>query len=172
MKPAALHPLEPERLIAVEKAKRLDGRLKANFLMASRILQETAGMPIAGFSLLDHQSQLFRNAMGDDIIQTDRDMSFCAYTILSDNPLVVEDLRAHENFYDHPMVVGDPHLNFYMGIAINAPGNLPIGALCAADHVRRRIDQKTRDMLDYLRVILENDLSMAADIERAGLAAR
>ena len=154
MKPAPEHPHESQRQEAVEAFKRLDPRLKANFRLAARILQNVAKTPVTGFSLLDNQRHLFQPAYGDALIESSRNQTFCAYTVLSESPFVIEDAKISEDFHDSPFVLGEPFVRFYSGISIRSPSRLPIGALCAIDSQPRRLDSGVFDVLRDLLEIL------------------
>lgn len=154
------HPHEGARQAAVELFKQLDPRVQANFNRAARILQRIAETSITGFSLLDGQRHLFRPAFGSDLIVSERSQTFCARTILSDAPFVVEDAHDDEIFSSCTFVTGEPYVRFYAGIAIRSRDRLPIGALCAMDGQPRRFEQRISETLLDLREILENDLAL------------
>ena len=160
MKPAPPYPHETQRQEAVEAFKRLDPRLKANFGLATRILQNVAKTPVTGFSLLDNQRHLFQPAYGDALIESSRAQTWCAYTVLSESPFVIEDAK-NSDFHDSPFVLGEPFARFYSGISIRSPSRLPIGALCAIDSQPRRLDKGLSEVLKDLREMLENDLCLA-----------
>ena len=43
------------------------------------------------------------------------------------------DATVDDRFADNPFVVGDPHLRFYAGEPLHAPGGEAVGTLCVLD---------------------------------------
>lgn len=104
------------------------------------ITQEAARLletPIATISLVDRDRQWFKSCVGVDERQTSRDRSFCAYTILADEPLIIEDATTDPRTLDNPLVTGPPGIRAYMGYPLHVNG-VNIGSLCV-------IDTKPRD---------------------------
>ena len=95
-------------------------------------------VPIAAISLVDENRNWFKGACGLDAAEVPRDLAFCAHTILSNVPFVVEDLAADPLFIDHPLVVGPPHARFYAGFPLIVHGQ-SVGALCVIDDRSRRL---------------------------------
>ena len=99
--------------------------------LAARLLRT----PIALLSFLDDDYQWIKSAVGIDVRVVSRELSFCRYMLDSaiPSPMVVLDTRNEENFRDHPLVTGEPHLRFYAGVPVTSPGGIAIGSLCAVD---------------------------------------
>jgi len=77
-------------------------------------------VPISLVLLVDVNRQWFKSKVGLDIIQTDRNSAFCAYTVLPESPdvLVVSDALSDERFSQNPHVTGFPFIRFYAGVAL------------------------------------------------------
>jgi GAF domain-containing protein len=53
-----------------------------------------------------------------DATETARDISFCNHTIQEAWPLIVPDARADPRFAASPLVLGAPHIRFYIGVPL------------------------------------------------------
>ena len=81
---ARLRSLSEYRILGTKPEKAFDNITR----MASEICQS----PIALISLVDEKRQWFKSKVGLEASETNRDISFCAHTILDSKPLVVEDV--------------------------------------------------------------------------------
>lgn len=125
--------------IPVDEALRLDAlrALDLNSQDSSRILQEltdlaaaSCGVPMAAISLVeaDQVRLVSKKGIADDSVP--REIAFCPYTILADEPMVIQDTLADERFHDNPLVVGDPRIRFYAGLPLTLPTGYRIGTVC------------------------------------------
>src|SRR5580704_11866582 len=76
------------------------------------------GTPISLVSLVDTDRQWFKAAVGIEIRETPRELSFCAHTIGTATTLIVRDAREDARFADNPAVTGAPGIRFYAGAPI------------------------------------------------------
>jgi GAF domain-containing protein len=153
---------EDLRIAAVERFKALDASVHKSFVSAANILQKMTRTPIAGFSLLGQETQWFTSAMGGDLIESRREETFCQYANKSDIPLIIPNARTDPDYADHPLVGGDPYIQFYMGLCVRDADQYPLGALCAADMFPRSIDDNAYFVAVNLRDMLQNILVVAA----------
>ena len=151
---------EAERLAELQALEILDTPSEARF---DRIVELAAGIfhaPIAYVAMIDADRQWFKSRCGLKALQTSRDVSFCAHTILHDGPLVVPDALLDPRFRDNPLVVGEPHIRFYAGHPLSGPGGHHVGTLCIADHVPRTLDEGELAVLARLAAMAEHELGM------------
>ncbi len=100
-------------------------------------------------SLVAEDRQWFMARAGLDAIETPRDISFCAHTIVGDDQLVVEDAAEDGRFKDNPLVVGHPNIRFYAGQPITISGER-IGTLCLIDSTKRQLDDaQAKNLKDF-----------------------
>lgn len=93
-------------------------------------------VPYALVTLIDRSHQRMKAAFGWGPADTPRAHSFCGYTILADQPLLVADAATDPRTADNPFVTGPPGLRFYAGVRLVADGQA-FGALCVMDIVPR-----------------------------------
>lgn len=56
-------------------------------------------------------------------------------------------------------MTGDPHIRFYAGAPLSAPGGHHIGTLCVIDTVPRTLGPVERSILDALRQLANETLA-------------
>ena len=93
---------------------------------------------MAAISLVDADRQWFKSKCGLDVVQTDRDLAFCAHAILEESVFVVLDTHADERFADNPLVTGAPYLRFYAGVALCDEQGHKLGTFCILDDKPRK----------------------------------
>src|ERR1700722_8396772 len=128
---------EAERLEDLRALKLLDTGPEDRFDQITRLAAEFFNVPTAYIAFIDSDRQWFKSRVGVCPSETDRSLSFCQYTILGDEPLVIPDARLHPLGQNHPFVVGEPHVRFYAGVPLAGPRGHKIGSFCLADTAPR-----------------------------------
>jgi GAF domain-containing protein len=174
--PAAPLPADEERRVAALHALRiLDTGPEERFDRVTRLAQRLFGTKMASVSLIDSDRQWFKSTQGMDDAENSRDLSFCAYTILDSETLVVEDATLDQRFTDNPMVTGDPNIRFYAGHPVAAPTGERLGTLCVFDSEPRDEAEFDAEALEELAAMVEAEvasLSLAIGDELTGLSNR
>jgi predicted signal transduction protein with EAL and GGDEF domain len=107
--------------------------------------------PIALVSIVDKHRQWFRAQVGLEVRQTAREVSFCAYTILYDQPLEILDATQDERFRNNPLVTGHPGIRYYAGAPLISDDGLRLGSLCIIDtQPRPAMSERDATMLKRL----------------------
>lgn len=158
MIPAPIPTDEAERLSALRALMLLDTPPEERFDRLVRFAAEQLDTPIAMVSLVDGQRQWFKARVGLDDTESARDVSFCGHAILKEEVFVVEDARSDPRFEDNPLVVGEPHIRFYAGAPLSAPGGHRIGTLCVIDTVPRALSTLELSILEALRCLANEAL--------------
>lgn len=178
---------EPKRLESLHAAAILDTGLDTFLEEAVEAVLCVTKCPIALVSLVDKQRQWFKARRGLEVSETDRGCAFCAYTILSSDPLVVNDAREDERFADNILVHGSPPIIAYAGAPIILQDGSRLGTVCAIDtsprvwtprevidiqditdivsryiELRRALLKKNRQRYLELAICGEHDLAMRA----------
>src|SRR5579883_2960814 len=132
--PAPIPNNEVQRLKRLLELGVLDSEAEPAFDALTRAASLLTAAPIALVSLVDSERQWFKSNTGlEGTTQTPRDVAFCAYTILGDQPFVVPDTLKDPRFADNPLVTDAPHIRFYAGVPITLNDGLRMGSLCVID---------------------------------------
>jgi GAF domain-containing protein len=166
MTPAPIPADEAERLQALHELLLLDTPPDERYDRVVRFAAEQLDMPVALVSLVDGRRQWFKARLGLDAPETGRDISFCGHAILAPELFVVEDASLDPRFADNPLVTGDPHIRFYAGAPVSAPGGQRIGTLCVIDTVPRSLGPVEVAVLEALRGLVNEALAGRADDEQ------
>lgn len=168
MIPAPLPVDESARLESLHRLEVLDTPIEERFERIARMAGKLLGVPMATVSLVDAERQWFKCVHGFDATQTPRSVSFCGYTILEDELMVVSDATRDARFHDSPLVTGDPHVAFYAGCPVHSPDGSRVGALCVMDCKPRRLSQEDRQTLRDLAGLVETELreTILSDVQR------
>jgi GAF domain-containing protein len=147
--PAPLPANEAARLAALRRYEILDTAPEQAFDDLSLLATFITGSPIATFTLIDEERQWFKSQVGLVDSETERDVAFCAYTILGDDVMVVPDATRDARFADNRLVLGDPGIRFYAGAPVRSREGLNIGSVCVIDR------QPRLALLEHQRLALE-----------------
>jgi diguanylate cyclase (GGDEF)-like protein len=156
--PAAGAPLpydETARVEALRATQLLDSEPDELFDRIVRIVCTTLNVPVSLVSLVDSDRQWFKARCGIEGRETPRTVAFCAWTVLDDEPFVVEDATRDPRFADNPHVVGAPFVRFYAGVPLRSGGQR-IGSLCAVDYVPRTLGPQDLLVLKQLARMVED----------------
>jgi len=149
--PPPLPPNETERLAELHSYNLLDTLPEPLFDDLTALASYICDAPISLISLVDDCRQWFKSKVGIEANETSREISFCAHTFLQPHSiLVVSDTYQDDRFADHPLVLGSPYIRFYAGMPLLSPNGLPLGTLCVADTIPRRLSPNQLSALQRL----------------------
>ncbi|MEV6492110.1 GAF domain-containing sensor histidine kinase [Actinoplanes sp. NPDC051633] len=131
---------ETDRLAALYGLDVLDTEPEKDFDDIVALASHVCGVPMSLVSLIDTDRQWFKARVGTDLIETSRDLSFCAHAILGRDLLVVPDARQDARFCDNPAVTGDGGVRFYAGAPLLTSEGFGLGTLCVVDSEPRRLE--------------------------------
>ena len=154
------HVRERERLAAVRALDLLDTAPEPKFDRIAQLAAHIMGTPIAAVTLVDAKRQWFKAITGLNIRETPRSISFCGHAINEASLFLVGSAQEDLRFTDNPLVTGEPRIGFYAGVPILDRAGLPLGTLCAIDHVSRRPDAAQLAALEHLAAILADELRL------------
>ena len=147
---------EQQRIAALKRYAILDTPPEEVFDRITRLAAAFLDVPITLISLVDDTRQWFKSSVGLDATQTDREIAFCAHTIVEDQLMVVSDARQDKRFSQSPLVKGEPHIAFYAGAPIKTSDGYNLGTLCA-------IDTTPRQLSDPQKLVLQDLADMVLD---------
>ena len=124
---------EFERVSALNHYEILDSEPEPAFERVTRLASEFFDVPVSAISFPIDDRLWFKSIVGLDIDECPRAAGICSHVIESDTPLVLRDAGNNDRFHDHPMVAATPHVRFYAGAPLIAPGGQRVGSLCVAD---------------------------------------
>ncbi|GGR05945.1 sensor domain-containing diguanylate cyclase [Deinococcus ruber] len=150
---------EYARLLALARYEILDTQPEPAFDRLTRLASYLLGTPYAFVHLIDQHRVWSKSAVGFPTGSSERASAFCAWTILQDTPLVIENIQLDPRFADLPAVQGEPGLRTYAGAPLTTPSGHRIGTLCVMDtqlHPMHNADlQALQDLADTVVSELE-----------------
>ncbi len=132
---------EDQRLAALDAYKVLDTEHEQVFDDLAELAAYICDAPVSLVSLVGRDRQFFKAARNLDIVETSREMSFCAHTLGNAKTMVVPDATKDSRFYENPLVTGEHQVRFYAGAPIIDPKGHVLGTVCV-------IDQKPRELTE------------------------
>jgi diguanylate cyclase (GGDEF)-like protein/PAS domain S-box-containing protein len=108
------------------------------------------GTPIGLVTLLDERNQWFRASPDLKMVETPREVAFCAHAIRQNGLFVVKDSLMDARFASNPLVTADPAIRFYAGVALYAKEGNPLGTLCVIDTAPRILAAEQAHALEVL----------------------
>ncbi|MBT2483835.1 MULTISPECIES: PP2C family protein-serine/threonine phosphatase [unclassified Microbacterium] len=160
---------ERRRQEALEELGILDTPRDERIDRVARLAKEMFGVPMVSVSLLDRDRQWRKTEIGLGGSEAPRQDSFCDYTVRQDRTVVIEDASTTDIFADNPFVMGDPHLRFYAGHPLHAPGGEPIGTLCVLDTKPHTLSDAQLGLLRDLAFWVQTELANDAELDHAAV---
>ncbi|MCK6081706.1 SpoIIE family protein phosphatase [Microbacterium sp. EYE_5] len=160
---------ERERQEALERLDLLDQPADERVDRVTRLAREVFGVPMVSVTLLDDDRQWRLSEQGfEGEREAPRAGSFCGAAVAKGSMLIVEDAASDEDFSTNPFVTGDPHLRFYAGQPLEAPGGEQIGTLCILDTKPRRLTGAQRELLQEMALWVQTEIARGHELDRAG----
>jgi GAF domain-containing protein len=153
--PVPVPPGETARLAALRRYQILDTPPAQAFGQIVQEAARTGKVPMAVITLIDRHRQWFLAGTGlaeagITVTETPREIAFCAYTILGDGLLVVEDATRDDRFRYNPAVTGPLGIRFYAGMPLRTREGHALGALCLIDRKPQQLDPAVALVLPLL----------------------
>ncbi|RYZ85776.1 MAG: GAF domain-containing protein, partial [Proteobacteria bacterium] len=139
---------ETDRLQALHRYSILDTPPEPAFDRLTALAVRHFHVPIAALTFLDSNRQWFKSCLGTPLRQTERKHSFCSYTILSNEIMVIPDALRDPRFNDSPFVNGPAHIRSYAGVPLRTPSGYNLGSFCIIDIKPRRFSSAQKKLLE------------------------
>lgn len=147
----ATPPNEAERQAALDSFGILDSLSEQRYDDITDLAAYICQTPIALITLIDKQRQWFKSHHGLSLEQTQRSISMCAHCILQpEGIMIVPNAHVDARFKDNPLVLGEPYIHFYAGVALMTPEQLPLGTICVISHAPHSL---TTDQMHSLKAL-------------------
>lgn len=152
---------EDERLEALARYEASGAARRSDSLDdLARLAASLLGTRMAFVSLVGRDEAVLVGRHNVTVDRAPRDASYCAHTILGDEPLVVPSTRDDPRFAKSPLT--EAGIGFYAGAPLVSPlGGHKLGALCILDdHARPALDEAGRRLLTGLARLATDDLEL------------
>jgi PAS domain S-box-containing protein len=158
MSASAHLPKNGATLAYLQDAGVLDLSKDERFERIARLASLTCQAPIALVTLVNGQTLVFKSHVGLSQMDIPMEITFCGYTLLQGDTLVILDALADERFAHNPLVTGQPFLRFYAGHPLRTASGERFGTLCV-------LDRKPRESFDAIQREALRDLARLAEQE-------
>lgn len=173
MEPSTVDPAEAARIEALDRLGVVGTPREDRYDRMMRLAQRMFDVPIAAVTLVDADRQWLKAEVGlEGLAHMPRDESFCQYTIQTPETLVVADAGSDPRFQDLPVVTAGPHIRFYAGHPLRAPGGERLGSLCLLDTEPREFGPQDRQLLQEMAGWVEHELTLQRGIDEAARVQR
>jgi anti-sigma regulatory factor (Ser/Thr protein kinase) len=161
-------------LAALRRYKILDTEPEQRFDDLALLASQICGTPMALISLVDRDRQWFKARVGVDVVQTPRDVAFCAHAIRQPDLFIVPDALQDVRFRDNPLVLTAPHIRFYAGAPLVTADGHALGTICVIDQQPRVLTKAQAAALEALKrqVVSQLELRLSLDELAGALEAR
>lgn len=164
--PRPINELQRQRKLRAVVARDFNENPLLNEVVAT--VRKLMDCPTCIISLVDQDEQWFKARDGFSLERTPRDYSLCSHTIMKDEVLVIPDALSDPRYCNHPVVVNDPHIRFYIGAPITV-GGFRVGSLCAIDYEPRPAPSGEKlDILQSLARLVSETIESNAAAEGPG----
>jgi GAF domain-containing protein len=158
MQQSQIQPDEGERLQDLYAIDLLDTPHEERFDRFIHLAKDAFHVPIVLISLVDAKRVWFKASYGLSESETTRDSSLCAYTILTDKPLIIPNTLEHPRFANHPIVIDDPFVRFYAGCSLHGLKGKRIGSFCLIDVVPRELNDEDLEIFHTMALAIEHEM--------------
>ncbi len=146
---------EEQRLAALYSYDILGEGLEHELDNLVKLAAQIAHTPIAYVALVDRTEIVIKSAIGFVVQQQkyprDQDI-ICQHTMFFDHIFVVENTLTDERLAQHPMVVNDPKIRFYVSAPLTDAEGFALGCLCVLDVVPRELTPQQYQGLETLAI--------------------
>jgi len=141
---------ENERLKALYSYGMMDTEAEKHYDSITNLATYICKTPMAAMNLIDDRRLWVKSKVGINTCEISKDISFCKYTIQTDEILEIKDTLLDERFKNHLMVANSPFIRYYAGVPLINPEGYILGALCVFDTQPGQLDEKQQQALKFL----------------------
>lgn len=139
-----------DRLDELRRLLLLDSQPEPQFDQIAQRLGSALGTPMVMINLLDEHRDWFKARVGIEFAESSAQRSMCnIFFETQDDVVLVTDTLSDPRFSEHPYVVGDPNVRFYVAARLVSNGHT-VGTLCAYDTEPRKMTPEQTAILTTL----------------------
>lgn len=161
---------DPQRLAALHRTGLLDSDAEEAFDRMTRLAVKLLRVPAAFISLVDEERDFYKSSYGfAEPLASERQMTgrtFCHYAIGSEDPLVIDDARAHPMYRTIP-TVESLGVAAYVGVPLPGPEGHVLGSFCAIDYSPRQWTQDEVEVLSELAASARREIELRTRARQA-----
>lgn len=158
---------ERNRLRDLEALNILDTAPTPGFDRYRELVRRIFDVPMAFISFVDRDRQWFKSECGLNVPETPRSIAFCSYAIREKVMMVVPDALEDPRFKRNPLVLGPPHIRFYVGCILLGPTGFPVGTMCIADTQPRTLSDPDRELLLHITGMLQDYIALLHELNKS-----
>jgi GAF domain-containing protein len=152
---------ESARMSALSRYDILDTPPEASFDRVAAIAAKLFGVPMATVSIVDTDRVWFKASVGlAGVQQVGRDPGLCAAVIMESQSYVVSNARMDPRTAMHPLVTGEPGVQFYAAAPIVTSDGHRLGTVCVMDTEPHEATSEQLGMLEDLAGIVMDELEL------------
>lgn len=153
--------VDPSRRASLDQLEILDTGPEEAFDRITRLTSRCLSVPISFLSLLDHDRQSFKSAVGapEGMTEIPLTASLCRYAVEAGEPLIVDDARLHpvargiSSIESHGVIA-------YAGAPLVTGDGLAVGTLCAIDTAPRQWSDHEVEVLVDLAEVAVSEIAL------------
>ena len=127
-----------------------DHSTEATFDRFVRLAKELFDVPMAFISILESERPLLVSKCGLRVKnKVVGDVVFSGHTLVADDVLLVPNARYDTRFENHPLVIGDPHIGFFLGKALSDSSGKKVGTFKSLSLIARETGAAVLPMASY-----------------------
>ena len=158
----------PSRLDALRRTGLLDTPPEASFDRLTRLASRLLRAPMALLSLVDHDRQFLKSAVGSPdagsaVSSASLEYCFCQHVVESGQPLLVADAREHPLARDLPFV-RDVGAIAYAGFPLVTGDGHALGTLCVLDTAPRDWTDEDVQALEDLAAVATREIALRLEL--------
>lgn len=152
---------EAHRLKTLQDLEVLDTDNEPEFDELTEMAAKICNMPVALISLVDSNRQWFKAKVGLNVDETEREVAFCAHSILSPSEIMeVPNALLDPRFVDNTLVTDGPMFRFYAGVPLIASNGDALGTLCVLDYKPGKLSDFQKLSLKTLSRLVVRELDL------------
>lgn len=148
------------RLAALERYDILDTPAEPGFDRIAGLIRMIFEVETALVTLIDAHRQWYKAAQGTANTEVPLKDTFCQYTLLAPDPLIVTDATQDPRFCNNPHVTASNGVRFYAGMPLVTSDGHIIGTICAIDSRARSISEREIAILRELAQVVMSELEL------------